>query len=319
MILPQDSYIIVNYHYVEDPRPDWGGIHPCSVGEFERQINFLSKSFEVVPVGRVFDFAQKGRKGKFCAITFDDGLKGQYDNAVPILAKYGVAGTFFPITSTFENRLPTTHKIHILLSCLSSEKLIDIFHKFIREFYPDCEANYSIPTNRRLFERRPHEDTSTANFKETMISLPKDIKDRFLNHCFKEARLEEEELSEQIFMNKTQIADLCRQEQEVGSHSHGHYSMTAAGLEFLRKDIRLSRDILSSISGKDVAVFSYPHGHHSDVGRKILMENGFDYAVTIERRSMVPKDGPWLLPRYDANDVRDFLDDTSSSKETNLA
>ena len=85
MISLQDRYIIINYHYVEDPKLDWGGIHPCSVKEFEKQIGFLSENFEIVSVGEIFDFAQREQKGKFCAITFDDGLRGQYSNALFLL------------------------------------------------------------------------------------------------------------------------------------------------------------------------------------------------------------------------------------------
>ncbi len=307
MISSQDSYIIINYHYVEDPHPAWKGIHPCSVKEFERQVDFLSKNFKIVSVGQVFNSVQKSAAGKFCAITFDDGLKGQYNNAVPILNKYRVRGTFFPITSTFEGRLPATHKIHVLLSHSSSLELINIFHVFIREFYPDLEIVYSIPTDKRLFERRQHEDISTANFKETMIGLPEDIKGRFLRYCFKMMRLEEEKLSGEIFMSKNQIVDLCSQGMEIGSHSHGHYSMVVASLEFLKKDIQLSRDILSKVSGKEISIFSYSHGHYTAYSSEILREMGFQYAVTIEPRVVLKEDKPLLLPRYDTNDLRDFL------------
>ena len=307
MVSSKDRHIIVDYHYVEDPKPDWGGIHPCSVDEFERQISFLSKNFEIVSVGQVFDFVQKESKGKSCAVTFDDGLKGQYDNAVPILNKYKIKAIFFPITSTFEDRLPATHKIHVLLSHTSSLELIDIFHKFIGEFYPDLEAGYFIPADRRLFERRRHEDIATANFKETMIGLADDVRGRFLRYCFKTMRLDEKKLSRQIFMNQDQIIDLCGQDMEIGSHSHGHYSMAVASGEFLKKDIKLSKDILHRISGQEPTVFSYSHGHYSDHGSVILREMGFKHAVTIEPRAVSKNDNPLLLPRYDANDIGNLI------------
>lgn len=307
MVSSQDKYIIVNYHYVEDPRPGWSGIHPCSVKEFERQIGCLVKNFEIVSVGHVFAFAQKGARGRFCALTFDDGLKGQYDNAAPILNKHKIKGIFFPITSTFEGRLPATHKVHVLLSYSSPVELIDIFHKFIGEFYPDLEASYSIPTGRRLFERRHREDIATANFKETMIGLPEDVKGRFLRYCFKTMRLDEKKLSRQIFMSRNQIIDLRDQGMEIGSHSHGHYSMAAANPEFLKMDVQLSKDILTKIYGKEVTVFSYSHGHYTGYGSEVLKELGFKYAVTIEPRAVLKEDKSLLLPRYDTNDLRDFI------------
>ncbi|MEK7629052.1 MAG: polysaccharide deacetylase family protein [Patescibacteria group bacterium] len=307
MIKEIGDYIIVNYHYVEDTRLDWGGIHPCSVKEFERQVDFLSKNFEIVSMGQVFNSAKNGLSGKFCAITFDDGLKGQYENALPILLNNKVIGTFFPITSTFEGRLPATHKVHALLSHISSLELIDIFHKFIKEFYPDIESTYFIPKDKRLFERRKHEDLFTANFKETMISLPEDIKGRFLRYCFKMMKLDEKKISKEIFMNKDDVVNLCGQKMEIGSHSHGHYSMSAVGAEFLKKDIQLSKDILSNLLNKNIDTFSYSHGHYTDFGIKVLKDMGFKNAVTIEPRSVTKEDNAFLLPRYDANDIRDFI------------
>ncbi len=38
---------------------------------------------------------------------------------------------------------------------------------------------------------------------------------------------------------------------------------------------------------------------------------GFKYAVTIEPRSVTKEDNSFLLPRYDANDIRDFINKTS--------
>lgn len=307
MIKEIGDYIIVNYHYIENPKPDWGGIHPCPTEEFERQIDFLSKNFEIVSIGQVFNSVQAGVSGKFCAITFDDGLLGQYNNALPILTRYGVMGTFFPITSTFESRLPATHKIHVLLSHSSSSELIDIFHKFIKKFYPDLESVYLISRDRRLFERRKHEDLLTANLKETMISLPEDIKGRFLRYCFKLMKLDEKKLSKDIFMSQGQVKKLHEQGMEIGSHSHGHYSMATINTDFLKKDIQLSKDVLVKLLDKEIDIFSYSHGHYTDSGVEILKNMGFKYGVIIEPRSVTKKDQPFLLPRYDANDIRDFI------------
>ncbi|MDP3764357.1 MAG: polysaccharide deacetylase family protein [bacterium] len=307
MISSQDNYIIINYHYVEDPRAAWGGIHPCPVKEFEKQISFLSKNYEIVSVGQVFDFARKESKGKFCAITFDDGLKGQYDNAVPILNKYKVRGTFFPITSTFEGSLPATHKIHVLLSKLSSSELIDVFHRFLGEFYSDLKVVYFIPTDKRLFERRQHEDIPTANFKETMIGLPEDVKGRFLRYCFKTTRLDEKKLSRQIFMSQTQILELRDQDMEIGNHSHGHYALDTLGGDVLKRDIRLANTVLKDLLAKTPVIFSYPHGRAGVSTIKVLAEEGFKYAVTIEPMAVSKNDQAMLIPRYDTNDVQDFL------------
>jgi len=290
--------IIVNYHYVRDPDPKERGIHPCSLEEFEREVAYLARNYKIVSVGEVFASARQKGDGRFCAITFDDGLKDHYYNALPVLKKYGAAGTFFPSPSTFDGQLPATHKIHLILSRFPVMEVIDVFNKFTKT---------GIPTNRRLFNRRLHEDIPTANFKETMITLSRDEKDRFLNRYFAELDLDEKKIAQEIFMTKAEIKSLRQEGMTVGSHSHGHYSMAAVGKEFIRQDIRQASQSLFEVLGEKVSVFSYPHGHSTPESVKVLKEEGFEYAVTIEPREVKSGDKPLLLPRYDTIHLKTLL------------
>lgn len=310
MFSANDKYFAVNYHYVEDPHPKSGGISPCSVAEFDRQIGYLSKNFKIVSLEEVYEAAVSGKEGRYCAITFDDGLKDNYVNALPILKKYGTTATFFIITSVFEKRLPAAHKIHILLSKFSADQMIDLFHGFLGEFYPDLKNQYQIPKDRRLTtERRMHEDVLRANFKETMIALPEDVRSQFLRYGFKINKLNEEKISGHLFLSQEEIRELRDAGMQIGSHSHGHYSMAGDNEDVLRKDVRLSKEILSGITGDVPKSFSYPHGRSSSVAEKVLREEGFDIAVTIERRNIEKTDGPFSIPRYDTMDIKGYLDE----------
>ena len=119
-----DKHIIVMYHYVEDPRPNRGGIFPCSVEEFERQIAFLSGQYRIASVLDAYRAAQSESSERLCAITFDDGLKDQYVYARPILEKYNAPASFFIITGTLEGSMPFTHKMHTALSRVSADELV---------------------------------------------------------------------------------------------------------------------------------------------------------------------------------------------------
>jgi len=130
------KHVIVNYHYVEDPREDFSGIHPCSVEEFERQVAFLSEHFRIGSIEDVFMAAQSKSAERICALTFDDGLKDQCIYAVPILKKYKASATFFIITGTLEGAVPATHKVHVLLSQYKSDELVDRGNEFFRARVP---------------------------------------------------------------------------------------------------------------------------------------------------------------------------------------
>src|SRR3989338_4606904 len=184
LITPRDRQIIVNYHYVEDPRPDFSGIFPCPVKEFERQVALLSKNFKITTLRGVFEACRASAPEKVAAITFDDGLCDQYENALPILKKYGAPATFFIITSTFDSVVPSAHKIHLLLSKISPDELVIMFSSFMAREYPGKAEQYFIPTDRRIFERRQHENLVVANFKETLSAIPVDIKNKYIAYVF---------------------------------------------------------------------------------------------------------------------------------------
>ncbi len=302
-----ERQIIVNYHYVEDPDPKFSGIFPCLIEDFDKQIKFLSQNYRIVSPSEVFEAARAGNDEKLAAVTFDDGLKDQYKNALPILKKYKVVAVFFPITATLEGHLPTAHKIHVLLSRVSAADTCDTFNKFIKEFYPDLQSSYQLPKDRRLTDRRMHEDICSANFKETMIVLPEDIKGQFLRYCFKNFGLNEKNICKEIFMSSEEIMDLKNQNMIIGGHSHNHYAMNVAGEEILRKDIRLNKEILAGILKTTPSMFSYPHGRYSDTALKVIKEAGYLYAFTIERRGVSAGDNQLLIPRNDTADLKNYL------------
>jgi len=299
-----DKHIIVNYHYIEDPREDFAGIHPCPVEKFKKQIKFLSERFTIVSVPEVYTAAQKKSQEKFCALTFDDGLKDQYNNAVPILKEYGATATFFPITSTFEGRLPSTHKLYILLSHFSADELIDKCNIFFNEYHTKQAEKYQIPKDRRITTKRKlRDDIKTANIKEIMNILPNNIEAQCLSWLFKKLNLNEKDIVKEQFMSEKDIQKLNAEGFTIGSHTHNHYALDTQDNESIRNEIRLSKEHLERITPESLTIMSYPHGGTSKDVITILQDAGFTHAVTIEQSAVRITDSPYLLPRYDVNDI----------------
>jgi len=75
--------------------------------EFDRQMKYLKKNFEVITVSEYIKKAQaKGLNGWEICVTFDDGFKDNYMYAFPILKKYGLKATFFLTTKYIGGDLP---------------------------------------------------------------------------------------------------------------------------------------------------------------------------------------------------------------------
>ena len=85
---PHGFIRIVNYH--DTP--------PSTSEQFEKQLQWYKKFFEPVSEEDLAHFFHNKRwhkKRPGLIISFDDGLKSNYDTAAPLLKKYGFTGWFF--------------------------------------------------------------------------------------------------------------------------------------------------------------------------------------------------------------------------------
>jgi len=306
----EDKHIIVTYHYVENPREDRGGIHPCPVDEFERQVTFLSQNYSLTSLEEVFKGAQEESEERLCALTFDDGLQGQYENAIPILQKHKAGASFFIITGTFDGNVPFAHKLHILFSSVPKEELTEKYHQFLLEFFPEKKNQFRIPVDKYLNDARRHDDIRIANFKEIVALLPQEIKEKFFIWMFEELGLDERMLAREFFMNESEVKHVSSLGYTIGSHGKHHKAFDQLTEREIRDEVSLSKKRLMALSNQPILSFCYPYGRlskNTDVALGVLRGEGFKYGVTIERRAVGSTDNPLLLPRYDTNNIRDFL------------
>ena len=309
-ITDKNRHIIVVYHYVEPLRRDRVGIHPCPPEEFEQQIAFLSRHYRFVSLKDTFDAARNGAKEKLCAVTFDDGLKDQYIYAVPVLERFHVPASFFIISGTFDGMMPFTHKIHLLLSLVSAEKLRAQFHSFLKTSFPQSGEKYHIPSGRHLNAQRTYGSIVPENFKEVLATLPRRMREKFLSQMFRELHLYEPQLAKEFFMDESDVKDIARRGFSVGSHAHRHEAFDVLSAKEARQDIAQSKKRLEKALTVPVDTFCYPYGRVGKNRNRLasfLAAERFSHAVTIEPRALVSSDNPMFLPRYEANDIGNFL------------
>lgn len=110
---------ILMYHSV-------GGSGPLSVSapDFERQMAYLARHFEVVPLAAARapkEYARTARP-RAC-ITFDDGFEDLYLHALPILSAYSFPATFFITVGYIGGMHPVFYGSE---SCMSAGQIRDL-------------------------------------------------------------------------------------------------------------------------------------------------------------------------------------------------
>jgi peptidoglycan/xylan/chitin deacetylase (PgdA/CDA1 family) len=89
--------LVVTFHRVNDTRSPEG--LTVSPRVFERYCRFFSRHFRVVPLRTLVKRLERREAlNRELAITFDDGYRDNFENAVPLLEKYRLPATFFVVT-----------------------------------------------------------------------------------------------------------------------------------------------------------------------------------------------------------------------------
>ena len=94
----KNSVIVLNYHQINDK--DKNAL-TVTVKDFEDQMQYLSENgFTTITPKEMTEAFKNNEKlpQKSVIIAFDDGYQDNYDNAYPILKKYGFSATVFVIT-----------------------------------------------------------------------------------------------------------------------------------------------------------------------------------------------------------------------------
>jgi peptidoglycan/xylan/chitin deacetylase (PgdA/CDA1 family) len=96
--------MVFTYHRVGamDPAYD-SGIWDASPAQFEEQVSFLEREFDVIDLDDLETAVGAGR-GRYVLLTFDDGYRDNVVEALPILVRHGVRATFFVTTGFLDRR-----------------------------------------------------------------------------------------------------------------------------------------------------------------------------------------------------------------------
>jgi peptidoglycan/xylan/chitin deacetylase (PgdA/CDA1 family) len=96
-ILLRNAAVVVAFHRVTDaPDSDSLSVSPRT---FERYCRFFDRHFRVVSLGDLVDKLARGvRLDHELAITFDDGYRDNFENAMPVLQKLSLPATFFVVS-----------------------------------------------------------------------------------------------------------------------------------------------------------------------------------------------------------------------------
>ncbi len=107
----QNYDVVLCYHDVGDSEWEFS----VTALQFNEHVDVLRNGFSVTGLDRIINSKNNGSRPRI-AMTFDDGYKGVYENAYPILKKYNIPATVFIMSQGGKDGLLDPAQISELLS-----------------------------------------------------------------------------------------------------------------------------------------------------------------------------------------------------------
>jgi peptidoglycan/xylan/chitin deacetylase (PgdA/CDA1 family) len=300
--------IAANYHYI---RPDFNykypGIYGLTPKQFEDQLVKLSGIGEFVSSNDILAALdnEKQLPDRAILITFDDGLKEQYDLALPVLDKLGIPAILYINTQNVaERKVSLVHKIHLLLTNMPYD---DYQREILEQAGKLFEKNLDLVDTEKAISHYNYDTPDKAVIKAFLnFVLTFEEQGEIIGKLFEMVFPgQEEKICDTLYLDKTQIMDL-QNRGYLGSHSHRHIPLGLYSEADMEKDIQTSYNIIRDITGQAPQAISYPYGSleaSSATVQAIAEKTGFRFGFTMERAGNTDFTNPLGLARFDCNDV----------------
>jgi peptidoglycan/xylan/chitin deacetylase (PgdA/CDA1 family) len=273
-LLPgKDSLLVLTYHRVGDSEQDpWDpGIFSATGDEFDEQIAYLKRQYSLVTLEEALAFVEGTEKDKtpHCRVlvTFDDGYLDNYEIAYPILRSHGAQGVFFLCSNLVgSGHVPWWDHIAFLVKSAAKKRFI------LR--YP-TELDINVDKN---------------GLKETLQSICDLFKtpgnldpERFMEELTEVAGANPLLEVPRRFLNWDEAREMISGGMALGAHTHTHPMLSKLDGEDQRRELTLSRAILSEKLRIKADTFAYPFGSRTAFTKetqRIAEETGFRAAFS---------------------------------------
>lgn len=209
-------------------------------------------------------------------LTFDDGLKCQYDVALPILKKHALQAFWFVYSAPFEGKWGLLEPFR-RFRCHYFQGIDEYYQCFQKECNLASEADitgneYLIfqEDYRQKFPFYTENDIHYRYLRDRVLS-PEQYR-RIILSMIKSKGLSVEELGKGLWMNNELIRDMHSQGHIVGMHSYDHPTrMAALSKKEQQKQYQKNYNHLTKVCGKPTTM-SHPCDSYNKVTIEILKE-----------------------------------------------
>lgn len=229
------------------------GVIDATTEEFDIHVQCLRRYFTIIGADELFAFANGAPLPlNPVAITFDDGYRDCYTQALPILRRYDAKAIFFVATSMIsERKLYWWDRIAYLVKHSNRERLLLRYPKLM-EMPLGSQRGQTIEQLLRLVKRQQ---------LESRFDL-----ERFLDELAEAlgadwSRDMERRFADELLMSWDEVRALRRAGMDVQSHTRNHRILQTLSADELADELSGSRQDLARELGEVPHLIAYPGGN----------------------------------------------------------
>ena len=307
--------MVLMYHRIADVQYDpW---QLCvTPSNFEQQLQFFTKHFNVVSVSELIDqlSSKKIKKNTVC-ITFDDGYTDNFLEAKPLLEKYNCPATFF-IASNYigSDALFWWDQLEDII--LSSPTLPSEIRFVIKDKeYAFYVANTTLSASdiaRQMqwqWPDAPPNERCKLYLEIWEILLPNDYSDirSVVQQLCVLTNYEITPPEGKIPMNPQQLKLLAGGGLfELGIHTHTHPALSFHSKEYQLNEMTTCRNFLKPCYQAQVNTIAYPYGRFNETTLHALREAGIKAGFTTNGKLITNKTDISRIGRFQVNNWNEY-------------
>lgn len=293
---------------------------PCQGSWDAEKLDFLieklNKSYHLLGAQEYMEKACNGtlNPGMIC-LTFDDGLKCQYDVALPVLEKHNITGFWFIYTLPLAtdgraDRMELYHHFRFSRFQTIEEFYKAFFHflkttKYLKQFNVQKEIDeFDISKYRPDCTFYTYEDRLFRYIRSYILKEAyHDVMFEMMNeYCYDIA-----DAAKKLWMNAEELRKLEKAGHVIGLHSHTHHTnLTSLSYEEQLNEWVQNKNILESILNQSPQAASYPCGNYNADTIKIMKMLGIKvgFADNILKTNL---NGTFSINRIDNTELKEFI------------
>jgi peptidoglycan/xylan/chitin deacetylase (PgdA/CDA1 family) len=289
-----NSILNIMYHGVVTKNSNYYSPRHISSEQFEKQLKYFAKEFDVISVPEAFECIKDNYKPKRKTITisFDDGFKNNLYVALPLLEKHKMKSTFF-ISGICTKEMETRALWTEIVTCLmffEKNQIIELGDKKFKNFI-DIGSKISL--------------------SDFLKSCEKTIMDGYLDHIITKYDIKKRlrSLPEELWklLNKDELKELSASDiANIGSHGYLHYNLANLDISDAKEELRKSKESLQQVIGKDIKIVAYPDGSYNSVIKDLAEQLGYDQQMAVNYLYPADVNDSRILNRYGISSTTTF-------------